>query len=252
MEKNKIPQKLFGLLSILILCTTLISCASTPNLPISSSPSAIPNNITAGIVSGSFITYTSLAKLVSESTLIVMAQIIKPDHIINMARDVKDPTQPAKDDYVVGQVYQVKINRFIKGTADETIYVVQSEGFLGPTESKSESEILKSKSRYDYIPMTQEKEYLLFLQSMLSYPEEKLYVGNAQPWRFDISDSSKVVPESPWKYAIEYFPPQPLDAFLEQIAHPEKIVANPTSSYPPPQQSPSSMSAYPAPQKPKP
>jgi len=168
-----------------------------------------------------------------------------------MARDVKDPTLPAKAEYVVGQVYQLKIKKFIKGNETETIYIVQAEGFLGPTESKSEADILKSKSRYDFVPLSLEKEYLMFLQLMLSYPEEKLYVGNAQPWRFDITDVSKVVPESPWMFAIKYFPPQSLDTLLDHIAHPEKIVAIP-SFYPPPQQSPLVQPAYPAPQKPKP
>jgi hypothetical protein len=250
MEKYNIPLKNLSFLMILILCVTIISCTSSPNLSIPFSPTITPKNEIPGIVSGSYITNTSIAKMVSQSTLIVLAQVIKPDHIINMARDVKDPTQPAKDVYGVGQVYQVKIGKFIKGYETETIYIVQAEGFLGPGEPTSETEIIKSKSRYDFIPMSLGKDYLMFLRPMLSYPEEKLYVGNAQPWRFDVTDPSKVLPESPWTHAIEFFPPQPLDTFIDQIEHPEKIVVPP--SYPPPQQSPLFQPAYPSPQKPKP
>jgi hypothetical protein len=250
MKTNKNPQKSGGYLFILI-CVMMVACTSSPNLPISSTPTIFTNNETPGFVSGSYITNTSIAKMVSQSTLIVIAQVVKMDHIINMARDVKDPTQPAKDVYGVGQVYQVKIKKFIKGNESETIFLVQPEGFLGSTESKSETDIINSKKRYDFIPMSLEKEYVMFLRPMLSYPEEKLYVGIAQPWRFDITDPNKVVPESPWTFAINVFPPQPLDTLFEQIAHPEKIVNTP-SSYPPPQRSPLVQPAYPSPQKPKP
>jgi hypothetical protein len=257
-----ISQKVSIFLLLFILCATMISCAPVPSLSISPTPTPIPpipssptislSNSTPGNVSGSYITNTSIAEMVSHSTLIVMAHVVKADHIINMARDVGDPSQPAKDVYGVGQVYQIRIDIFIKGNEAETIFLVQPEGFLGPTESKNNAEILKSKSRYNFIPMNPEKEYLMFLRPMLSYPEEKLYVGNAHPWRFDISDPGKVVPESPWTFAINYFPPQPLDVFLEQIAHPEKITPIPSPAYPPPQSSSLSQTAYPALQKSKP
>jgi hypothetical protein len=174
--------------------------------------------------------------------------VIKQDHIINMARDVKDITKPAKDYFGVGQVYQVKITNLLKGNETETIYVVQEEGFLGTNDAKTEIEILKSKERYNFVPMSQGKVYLMFLRPMLSYPEEKLFVGIAQPWRFDASDPARVVPESPWKQANLFFPPQSLDTFIEQIEHPDSIISSP---YPPPQ-SLLSQSAYPPPHKTKP
>ena len=69
--------------------------------------------------------------MVADFPLIVIAQTVKMDHIINMARDVDDPSQPAKDVYGVGQVYEDKISKVIKGNETGTIYLVQSEGFLG-------------------------------------------------------------------------------------------------------------------------
>jgi hypothetical protein len=248
MKINNLLQEIMGGLWILI-CSALISCTFSPNGSISSTPTIAPNNDTPGFVSGSYITNTSIAKMVSQSSLIVIAQVLKADHIINMARDVKDPSQSAKDVYGVGQVYQVKIVKVIKGNETGSIYLVQPEGFLGATESKSETDIINSKKRYDSIPMSLGKEYIMFLRPMLSYPEEKLFVGNGQPWRFDISDPDKVIPESPWTFAIQVFPPQPLDTFLEQIAHPEKITPL-SSAYPSPQQLPLVQPAYPAPQKP--
>jgi len=76
MEKKNIPQKIIGFIFMLIICVTIISCTSSPNLPIPSAPTNTPNIEIPGIVSGSFITYTSLAKMVSESSIIVIAQVI--------------------------------------------------------------------------------------------------------------------------------------------------------------------------------
>ena len=82
---------------------------------------------------------------------------------------------------------------------------------------RNEVNILESKKRYDYIPIPLGKEYLMFLHPLTSYPEEKLYTGTFQPWRFDISNPDKVVAESPWIFATYVFPPQPLDTLLENI-----------------------------------
>ena len=161
-----------------------------------------------------------------------------------------DPSQPVKVVYGVGQVYEVKISKVIKGNETGTIYLVQPEGFLGSTEMKNEVTILESKKRYVYIPIPLGKEYLMFLHPLTSYPEEKLYTGTFQPWRFDISNPDKVVAESPWIFATYVFPPQPLDTLLENIEPPEKIT--PFPAYPLPQQSPELQQAYQSPQEPKP
>ncbi len=88
----------------------------------------------------------------------------------------------------------------------------------------------KAKTLEKYIPMSLNKDYLMFLEPMLGYPEGKYYVGVAQPWRFDISDTVRVVPESPWEGAGNFFPPQALETIIQQIEHPELL----SSPYPPP------------------
>ena len=87
---------------------------SSPTSAISSTPTIVPEKATPGLVSSSYIQNTSIAQIVADSPLIVIAQTVKMDHIINMARDVDDPSQPVKDVYGVGQVYEVKISKVIK------------------------------------------------------------------------------------------------------------------------------------------
>ena len=145
MKTNNIPHIKFGCI-LFLLCFTLVSCTS-PTSAISSTPTIVPEKATPGFVSSSYIQNTSIAQIVADSPLIVIAQTVKMDHIINMARDVDDPSQPAKDVYGVGQVYEVKISKMIKGNETGTIYLVQPEGFLGSTEMKNEVNILESKKR---------------------------------------------------------------------------------------------------------
>lgn len=244
MKTNTIQYIKFGCLLFLI-CFMIVSCTS-PTSEILSIPTLVPEKATPGFINNGYIQNSSIAQMIADSPLIVIAQAVKMDHIINMARDADDPSQSAKDVYAVGQVYEVNISKVMKGNETGTIYLVQPEGFLGSSEMKSEVNILESKKRYDYIPITLEKKYLMFLHPMTSYPEENLYTGTFQPWRFDLSNPDQVVAESPWKFATYVFPPQPLDRLLESIEHPEKIT--PVPPYPPPGLQP----AYPSPQETRP
>ena len=63
-----------------------------------------------------------------------------------------DPSQPVKVVYGVGQVYEVKISKVIKGNETGTIYLVQPEGFLGSTEMKNEVTILEIKKTIRLYP----------------------------------------------------------------------------------------------------
>jgi hypothetical protein len=189
------------------------------------------NNPSPGVGSGSFIIVTSIAELANRSKLIVIGHVTKTDDIVNMARNPDDPTKPDNEIFIVGQVYMVSVKQFLKGSEKaETIYVVQREGFLGPSVSKNDSEIEKAKAIEKYVPLSLDKRYLMFLEPMLGHPEGKYYVGVAQPWRFDVSDTKQVLPESPWEEAVRFFPSQTLDSIVYQIEHPELLA----SPYPPP------------------
>lgn len=225
-----------GLIKILIvisICFLAVSCNSQP----SDQPQSVPGDSIPGMGSGSFITANSYAELEQKSTLIAIGRVTHIVNIINMARDPNDPTSPDSQVFVVGQVYQVQVKQFLKGKAADILNIVQREGFLGLSISKSEADIEKAKDNEDYIPLSLEKDYLMFLEPMLGYSEGEYYVGVAQPWRFDLSNPDEVLPESPWHDAIRIFQPQSLEFVTQQIEHPELFLTTPypgptTSPYP--------------------
>jgi hypothetical protein len=176
---------------------------------------------------GSFITASSFADLGKKSSLIVIGHVTNTDYIINMARNPKDPQVADSQVFGVGQVYQVQIKQFLKGQGDDILFIVQHEGFLGQSSPKTEADIQKAKTSENYIPLTLEKDYLMFLGPMVGFHEGKYYAGVAQPWRFDLSDPNNVLPESPWQEAIKLFPPQSLASINQQIEHPELFLSTP-------------------------
>jgi hypothetical protein len=210
---------------LLGVCFMAASCNFQPSDQ--QKPQSVPGDSIPGMGSGSFITANSYADLVKMSTLIAIGRVIKTENIINMARDPNDPTKPDNQVFIVGQVYKVHFMQFLKGEEGDTLYVVQREGFLGPSMSKTEAEIEKAKTNEDYIPLSLDKDYLMFLEPMLGFPERGYYVGVAQPWRFDLSDTNKVLPESPWHEAIRIFPPQALESIVQQIEDPELFLTTP-------------------------
>lgn len=224
MNKRTILKLAMRVVLTLTICITVASCTLPTSNQLLSSPTL--ENPAPGVGSGSFIIVTSIAELAARAKLIVVGQVVKVDDIVNMARNPDDPTKPDEEIFIVGQVYMVSVNQFLKGNEKpEIIYVVQREGFLGPSVPKNDSEIEKARAIEKYVPLSLNKEYLMFLEPMLGYPEGKYYVGVAQPWRFSVSDTKQVLPESPWEGAINFFPSQTLNNIVYQIEHPELLAS---------------------------
>jgi len=207
-----------------LLLVVLCACSQTPN----------PLSENAG--SGSYITANSVNELVSKSDLVAIGRVIKIGDVMNAARDINDITQPDPNIYVVGQVYVFQVDHYLKGNGEQTISIVQPEGILGESTQKNQMNIEAARLNYRYIPMELNKEYLVFLSPLVGFSKGEYYIGSIHPWRFDVSDPEKVLPESPWDAANQVFPSQTLSMLLDQIEHPEisPIPGTAINSYPAP------------------
>jgi len=172
-------------------------------------------------ISASYITANSFRELIKSVDYIVIGELIAARDNINIARDDKDISKPSSTRYEIGQIYEVKVDKYIKGDGLLTINVIQVEGFLSQKDPKTSASIQKARENFDFIPIEPGKKYLMFLSDLYGFPKGEYYIGSIHPWRFDISDPERVVPESPWEYANQVFPPVPLKLILEQIHHPE-------------------------------
>ncbi len=189
-----------------------------------------------GQVSFSYITGNSYSDLTNNVNIIVIGEMVAVRDNVNIARDDEDMMKSSSSRYEIGQVYEFKVDEYIKGNGKSTIYVVQVEGFLSQKELKTNKSITRAKENFDFIPIKSEKKYLLFLSDLIGFPTGEYFIGPIHPWRFDITDPEQVIPESPWPYANQVFPPVPLKLVLEQIKHPESDIIPKTKgdAYPAP------------------
>ena len=65
----------------------------------------------------------SLKERIATSKIIVIGELIDQGEVINAARDTSDRTQPAANLFGVGQVYHVRVARYLKGTGPNTLNI---------------------------------------------------------------------------------------------------------------------------------
>ena len=72
-----------------------------------------------------------LSKLVAHSTLIVIGETPPNDPREEriQGRDPNDPSRPDPNYATIGNVYDIRVERFLKGSGDETLSVVQPIGY---------------------------------------------------------------------------------------------------------------------------
>lgn len=184
---------------------------------IASGPSTSTTSSATTDDAASYITVRSLNELVAKSQVIAVGQLSTTAETINMARDPSDPTKPDPEYSILGQVYRVAIQRYVKGNGGSTLDVVQPEGFLGQKTPKTQENLNKARHTYEFVPFHSGTKYLLFLEPVRGFPGKSYFTGPAQPWRFTVPDGGTAVPESPWKGASQAFPPMPTTSLLGQV-----------------------------------
>lgn len=182
------------------------------------------------------VAYTSIPELSSESSTIIIGKIISTGEIINMARDV-DSSKPDPNYFGVGQIYEVEVERYLKGNGEKNIKFVQYQGFL-VTGSKTPTtdQIEKAKVETDYIRLSTNQRVLMFLNKFpYEYAKGPLFISVGHPSLFDITDPKCVRPLDTLLDIYKYFPPKPLTVFAKQIDEPFDT-SRPSNElpYPPP------------------
>ena len=181
---------------------------------------------------GSYVVYPTFAEIASNSDIIVVARIKSPLDIVNTARDIDDHARPDPDHFSIGQVYELEIDSYLKGTGPETIFYVENQGFISNQGTPNAEDIEREKSEAEgqaYIPLRADQTYLLFLRVLDqgyrigSYDAESLYVGTGHPWQFDLADPNCVRVEDIIQEMALYFPVQPLTKIREQIEEPVEM-----------------------------
>jgi hypothetical protein len=215
--RKSTPSNLFTLSCVLILIVFgTLNCAS-PNDQIVEDQQSSQGNQVVGSLEHSYVTATSFEELAEQAEIVVIGSVVEKGEVINTVRNPLDPTQPDPSLESVGQIYVIRVNQYIKGLDENNIRFVQSEGYLTEEMAAAGQNLEDAREQSEQIPLSLNKEYLLFLRSASELDDGSLYVNVAQPSRFDVTNPLAIVPESPWAYAEQYFAPQPLADVLRLL-----------------------------------
>ena len=114
-------------------------------------------------------------------------------------RDPLDPSKPDPNYIAVGSIYQVNVERYLKGSGGDTLPVVQLENTI----TNIGGRVTESRMQEADFPLTKGTRYLLFLKPHGQAPD--LWFGTAEPYRWILSSGQAKV-ETPSEGARTTFP----------------------------------------------
>ena len=164
-----------------------------------------------------------LSKLVAHSTLIVIGRTASDDPREEriQGRDPNDPSRPDPNYATIGNVYDIRVERFLKGIGVETLSVVQPIGYEAfvPGPPNTPGRLTRGRDTTPNLLLQKSSRYLLFLRENEHAPG--LWIGTAQPYRFTLSGGTAMV-ESPVKALDSRFPDRTV---VELVSLVESLIA---------------------------
>lgn len=202
-----------------------------------SSTPADPTTISSGNISiqvqESYIIFPTFKELVSAADVIILGQPTGSKGVVNTARNINDISQPDAGIFSIGQVYQVQVERYLKGDGPQSILVIQNQGYLSleslglTADEVTASDIERARQSFAVLPLTIGRQYIFFLSTAdFAYgelPKEGTFAAGGLPWRFHVASLDCVYTEDTEAEIARYYPPQTLDDFLELIENPASI-----------------------------
>ena len=169
-------------------------------------------------------TAENLADLVAQSTLIVIGTTSEGEPRVERVpgRDSSDRSKPDANFTMIGNVYQIEIERYLKGSGDSSLSVIQQVGFDAYVPGPNNSPGMLTQARYDNLALMlgRSNRYLLFLRDHAD--TEGLWSGTAQPYKFLLvnGDARSEIPLGTLDGA---FPNRPESEFIDQV---EALIAS--------------------------
>lgn len=173
---------------------------------------AIACGDTTTTVSSAYVTASSVEDLVGRSSLVVIGTVAStgPERREIPGRLPSDPTQIDPNYTGVGQIYEIEVERYLKGTGGTTIRVVQFEGSI----VSLGGQVREIQSESAGHPLTSATRYLLFL--IPQGQVDDLWLGTAQPFRFALS-SGLAKAESPEGGIPDLFPNRSESTLISEV-----------------------------------
>lgn len=169
---------------------------------------------------------TNLPKeLVANTPIIAVVTVIGEGPIVNLARSSNDLSQPSPNQFAIGQVYQVKVEQYLRGQDAATLNIIQDEGIVPEDMPKTQENIDKGKVFSKIPPLSAGSRFVMFLVPDPIFTAQHYFDGNSQPWLFALTSSGNAQVQTPATRIIEDYPTMSTTDFLNEVK--QLILTNP-------------------------
>jgi len=175
------------------------------------------------------VTANSMPELVARSEVIVVAQVSGIAEVINMSRDQVNPDVPDPNDFEIGQIYNLTVQRYLKGGGDNAIKIMQAEGGILLNQATPSPDIIKEAKSYDnyfHVHFQTGVKYLFFLKSLKAFYGKDYFNGAIHPWVWSLPDGGNAGPLTATEYIGANFPSKPSASLLLYVQ--QVVSQNPT------------------------
>lgn len=173
--------RLVTILCLVVVLATTVACAPkpapTPIDPAAAEAAAVATAEVAlapvlGTGAGSRSMPASLEDEVAKAQIIVISKVAGLGPIFNSAREGDSmESGPNKIFYSLAQVYEIQVERYLKGTGPELIRTAQVEGQVRGSFAPTAVNVKVARSKYQYVPMVVGNRYLFLLDEGDKVPE---------------------------------------------------------------------------------
>ncbi len=181
--------------------TTRAAAPTTAKAPVATGPpqrSPVPPQVFPMPMHVDYVTANTLGDLVAESSLIVIGTTAdaEPREERVPGRLPGDPSKPDPNYTMIGNVYEVAVERHLKGEGDTTLRIIQSIGFdaIVPGPPNMPDRLTQGRNASPGVRLGKGSRYLLLLKEFEDVPE--YWTGTVEPYRFLLKDGRAQV-ESP-------------------------------------------------------
>ncbi len=180
---------------------TRSAAPATAKTPVATGPpqrSPVPPQVFPMPMQVDYVTANSLGELVAESALIVIGTTAdaEPREERVPGRLPGEPSRPDPNYTMIGNVYEVEVERYLRGEGGTTLRIIQSIGFdaIVPGPPNMPDRLTQGRNDSLGVRLGKGNRYLLFLKEFEDVPE--LWTGTVEPYRFLLEDGRAQV-ESP-------------------------------------------------------
>jgi hypothetical protein len=209
--------------------------------------SPIPTSDTSAPVSSSAIV-GSLGQRVVRSSIIVIGHVQGRGGVVNLATDQIDHAKPERRFFAIGQVYQVTVERYLKGSGPDTIELLQDQGIVREGTPVTQESIEQAHARSTYIPMQPGARYLFFLYRAELYGKT-YYASDYYPGRYALPEGgiARIEAAPGFERGFPAMPSAELITEVERLIQAGPAAVTPTATPVPPTRVPPTATPFPTP-----